>query len=220
MEPVPQLQQQGSGIRPRPIHLIDEQKRGDPVLLQQLPQRLRVPLDAVRAADDQHRIVQHPQGALHLRGKIRMPRRIQQRHVHLFRRKFRHLGKDGDAPLPLQRVRIQKSVPVIHPSQFADAAALVEQRFRQSCFSRIHVGQDAQTYMFSFIFFIDFNRHKKAPSMHIFLIIAQKGASRRYVLLIASLGSGKQPDLPRKCCKYNCSVPPGSRYHSFWTHQW
>ena len=46
-------------------------------------------LHPVRAADDQHRIIQHLQGPLHLCRKIHMSGRIQKRHVKIAQCKLR-----------------------------------------------------------------------------------------------------------------------------------
>ena len=67
----------------RLIHLVHKDHRGHMIGLQQPPQRQRMPLNAVRTADQQHRRVQHPQRPLHLAGKIHMPRRVQQRQVKI-----------------------------------------------------------------------------------------------------------------------------------------
>ena len=107
-----------------------------------------MPLHAVRAADDQNDVVQHLERALHLRRKIHMARRIQKGNIHLFCMQDRLLGKDGDAPLPLQLIRVQIGISVIHPAQSADITALVEERLRERCLSRVHMSHQAQTYKF------------------------------------------------------------------------
>ena len=99
-----------------------------------------MPLHAVRAADHQHRAVQHRQCPLHLGGKVHMPRRIQQRNGAVPYLQHRLLGKDGDAPLALHIVRIQERIPVIHPPQAADSAGTVEQRLGKGGLSRVHMG--------------------------------------------------------------------------------
>ena len=56
-------------------------------------------------------------------------------------RQHRLLGEDGDAPLPLHGVRVQKGIPVVHPSQAPQGAALIEQRLGQRGLPRVHMGQ-------------------------------------------------------------------------------
>ena len=101
-------------------------------------------LDAVGAADDQHGAVQHPEGPLRLGGEVHMAGGVQQRHFRVSYGQQRLLGEDGDAPLPLDGIRIQKGVPVVHPAQLPQCPAAVEQRLGQGCFSGVHMGQDAQ----------------------------------------------------------------------------
>ena len=108
---------QRGAVRPRLIHFIDEDENRNFVFFQQPPQSAGMPLRAVRAADDQNRRVQHLKRALHLTGKIHMPRGIQQRDGRALPGQLRLLGEDGDAPLPLLGIGIQKGVPVIHPPQ-------------------------------------------------------------------------------------------------------
>ena len=59
------------------VHFIEKEKGRDVVPAQQLPQGLRMSLDAVGAADDQNGVVQHLKGALHLRREIHMSRGVQ-----------------------------------------------------------------------------------------------------------------------------------------------
>jgi hypothetical protein len=73
------------------VHLGDEHKSGHIVAFKQLPQGFGVSLHPVRAADDQHRIIQHLQGALGLGGEIHMARGIQQAEASLPKRHLRLL---------------------------------------------------------------------------------------------------------------------------------
>ena len=130
-------------VCPRQVHFVDKQNGGHGVPLQQLPQGPGVTLDAVGTADDQHRAVQHPQRPLCLCGKIHMARGIQQRHLSISQGKYRLLGKDGDAPLPFNGIRIQKSVGMVHPAKLANGAAAVKQGLGKGGLTRVHVGQDA-----------------------------------------------------------------------------
>ena len=131
-------------VRAGQVHFRHEQKRRDAVAPQKLPERFRVRLHAVRAADDEHRRVQHLQRALHLGGEVHVPRRVQQRDHPVAERKARLLGKDRDAALPLQRVRVEMRVLIIDPPQRADRAGAVKQRLGQRGLPRVHVRQNAQ----------------------------------------------------------------------------
>ena len=146
-EPPPQFPQAYGGIGTGQIHLVHKHKGGHPVPGQQLPQRFGVGLYAVGPADHQHRIVQHLQGALGFGGKIHVARRIQQRQLGFLgtvggrQRQHGLLGKNRDAPGAFLAVGIQKSVPVIHPTQLAQHARAVQKPFGQRGFAAVHMGQ-------------------------------------------------------------------------------
>ena len=149
-----QLPQAHGGVGPRQVHLVHKHKRRHAVARQQLPQRLGVGLHAVGAADHQHRVVQHLQGALGLGRKIHMPRRVQQRQLGLLgsigRRQRQHglLGKNRDAPRTLLRVGVQKGVAVVHPAQLAQRARAVQQPLGQRGLAAVHMGQQAHDQTF------------------------------------------------------------------------
>ena len=128
-ELVLQMGQQGFPVRSRQIHLINKEEGGDLIPLQQVPQRPGVALDAVGAGDHQHGAVQHLKGPLHLGGKIHMAGGVQQRHPGISQFQHRLLGENGDAPLALHGVGIQKSVLMVHPAQAADGPGAVQQGF-------------------------------------------------------------------------------------------
>ena len=111
-------------------------------------------LDSVGAADDQNGIVQHPHGPLRLAGEVHVARRIQKGDGGLPQRQDGLLGKDGDAPLPLDGVGVQKSVLVVHPAQTTERPTPVEQAFRQGSFARVHMGQNTDGQFFHKHFFL------------------------------------------------------------------
>ena len=119
--------QQRRPVRARQIHLVDEQKRGHLISLQQIPQCPGVALYAVSTGDHQHGAVQHLQRSLHFGGKVYMAGGVQQRHTGLPQFQHRLLGKDGNAPLPLHGVGVQKGVLMVHPPQTADGSGPVQQ---------------------------------------------------------------------------------------------
>ena len=95
--------------------------------LEQLPDGEGVGLDAVGAADHQDGIVQHLEGALHLGGEVHMAGGVQQGELIFPDREHRLFGEDGDAPLPLEAVGIQKGIPMVHAAEPAHCAGAVEQ---------------------------------------------------------------------------------------------
>ena len=138
-----QFGEQGVPVRPGQIHLVDKEKGGHPVPLQQLPQGVGVALHPVGAADDQNGAVQHLEGALHLGGEVGVAGGVQQGELRPLQGENGLLGEDGDPPLPLHGVGVQKGVLVIHPPQLFQPPAGVEQPLGQGGLARVHVGQDA-----------------------------------------------------------------------------
>ena len=134
--------QERLAVRAVDVHFVDEQERRDLVAPQKLPQRMGMALHAARAADDQNGIIQHLKRPLHLRRKIHMPRRVEQRHRALRQRQHRLLGKDRNAALALQRVRIQKGVAVVNAAEAADGTAAIKHRLGQGGLARIDMGQN------------------------------------------------------------------------------
>ena len=138
-EPAAQLAQAQRPVGAGQVHLVDEHEHRHPVTLQKPPQRFGMALDAVGAADDQDGVVHHLQSALGLGGKVHMAGGVQQRQLGAGQFQHRLLGKDRDAPRPLQRVGVEKGVPMVHPPQFAQRPRAVEHRLAQGRFARIDV---------------------------------------------------------------------------------
>ena len=53
------------------------------------------------------------------------------------------LGEDGDAPLPLLGIGIQKGVLVVHPAQGAQLSAAKEKPLGEGGLSRVYMGENA-----------------------------------------------------------------------------
>ena len=119
-------------------------------MLQHPPEGQGVGLDAVGAADDQHRAIQYRHHSFRFRGKIHMPRGIHQGQGQLFRGKQGLLGENGDAPLPFQIVGVQKCVAVIHPSPGPTGTGAVQQSFGKGGLARVHMGHKADTAIYLF----------------------------------------------------------------------
>ena len=105
-------------------------------------------LHPVGAADDQNGVVQHLKRALHFGREIHMAGSVHQDEPLLPQRQNRLLGKDRNAPLPLQRIRVQKGIPVIHPAHLFNCAAAVEHPLGEGGLARIHMGQYASDQIF------------------------------------------------------------------------
>ena len=147
-----QLLQHRRSVRPRQVHLVHEHKSRHPMGAQQMPQRGRVALHALRAADDQHRAVQHREGTLRLGGEIHMAGGVQQGQHRVGQRKHCLFGKDGDASAAFQRVGVQKGVAVVHTAGLFQPPAPVEQRFAERGLAGIHMSQDTNGDAFHVVF--------------------------------------------------------------------
>ena len=119
------LRHQRPTLRAREIHFVDKQENGDLIRLQKAPERARVALYAVRSADDEDRVVQYRERALHLRGKVRMTRGVKKRQNRIADGEDRLLGKNRDAALALQRFGVQKGVAVIDATELSQRAACI-----------------------------------------------------------------------------------------------
>ena len=139
-----QVSHERRAVRARQVHLRHEHEHRHPVAPQQLPERFRVRLHTVRAADDEHGIIKHLQRALHLSGKVHVARRVEQRDRRVAQRQARLPREDRDAARTLERVRVQVRVFVVHAPEVADGARAVEQRLGQRRFPGVHVRQNSQ----------------------------------------------------------------------------
>ena len=121
-QPLPQLPENFLPACAGQVHFIDEQKHRNMISVQHPPDGFRMRLHTVRSADHQHRIIQHRHYPLHFRGKIRVTGGIQQGYPGLLRGKPGLLGKNGNAPRPLQTMGIQIGVLMVHPPQFLNGS--------------------------------------------------------------------------------------------------
>ena len=72
-----------------------------------------------------------------------MSRRVQQGHRRMRQGEARLLGKDGNAPLPLQPVRIQIAVPMVYPAKFFDFSRTLQHGLDQGGFPCVRMSQNA-----------------------------------------------------------------------------
>ena len=136
--------QQGGAVCAGQVHFIEEQDDGHAVVLQQPPERQRVALHAVRAADEQQRAVDDGHDALGLRRKIGMARRVEQGDGEMLRFKARLLGKNRDTARPLQLVRVEMGVSAVNTAERAQRAGLVEQRLGKRGLPGVHLSKNAE----------------------------------------------------------------------------
>ena len=147
-ELIPQLSQQGGLVRPGQVHFVEKDHRGDVVTLQQPPQGAGMGLNAVGAADHQDGAVQNLKGALGFGGEIHVARGVHQLQPGCAQGEPGLFGEDGDAPVTLDAVGIQKGIAVVHAAQLSKNAGAVEHGLGEGGFARIHVGDNADTKLF------------------------------------------------------------------------
>ena len=121
------------------VHFVDEDKDRDAVAFQQPPERLRVALHTVSAADHKHGAVEHLERAFRLGGEIDVSGSVEQREFGPGQAQDRLLGEDGDAPGAFKLVRVEKGVPVVHAPELPQRACAVEQRLAECGLARVHV---------------------------------------------------------------------------------
>ena len=143
-EPRRELLHQRLPARAGQIHLGNKEEGRHPVALQELPQRLGMGLDPVGPADDQHRTVEHAEGALGLCGEVDVARRVEQAEKAVSQWHDGLLGEDGDAALPLETVGVKKAVAVVDSAEGFQFSGEKEHRLGQGGLSRVHMGEDAQ----------------------------------------------------------------------------
>ena len=125
--PLLQLVQHLVGTRTGPVGLVEKEKHRHPIAFEQLPHLLGVRLYPFHTADQHNGVIHRLNCPFHLRTEVGVTGRVQQPVLMLPDGKWRVVGKDGDASLPLQTVVVQKSVLVVHPSSGADASCMIKQ---------------------------------------------------------------------------------------------
>ena len=103
---LPQLRQHRRQICARQIGLVDKKEDRNAQPAQQRPDRQAMRLQAFSRADHQHSAIQCRQYPLHLRRKIDMARRIDQKKAPSLPAKIRLAGKYRDAAPLLDLMRI------------------------------------------------------------------------------------------------------------------
>ena len=143
------LRRHARSVRALPVRLIQKNNRRDFSLLQQPEERHGVALHALRAGDDEQRRIQHGQRALHLAGKIDVPRRIHQRDEKRLAarnrpRKRRLFGENRDAARALHRIVVHEGVAVIDAAAGANHARAPEKLFAERRLARVNVRRNPE----------------------------------------------------------------------------
>ena len=135
-------------IRAREVHLRDEDKGRDMIPFEQVPERLRMRLHALRSAHDEDGVIEDPEDPFGLGGEIDVARRVEQGDGEIARLEYGLLREDGDPALALQLVRIEVGVaPVDAPGLF-DFPGGIKKGFRERGLSDVHVREDPEDDLF------------------------------------------------------------------------
>ena len=130
-------------VRPDAVHLVDKADAGNLVLVGLVPHRLGLGLHAAHRTDDGHRSIQHPQGALHLGGKVHVARSVDD--VNLVVPPPGGGGRrlDGDAPLLLLAHPVHGGGSVVNLADSMYLSSIIENTFCCCCFARVDMGHDS-----------------------------------------------------------------------------
>ena len=92
-----------------------------------------------------------------------MPRCIKKSHLLVSKCKIRLLGKNGNPPASLQRIRVQKRISVVNSSKLPDLTGKIKDSFRKRRLSGIHMRQDPDRYILFWLIFRCCCHRKNAP---------------------------------------------------------
>ncbi len=124
-EPLLQLLHELCACLSRQVRFAHENEARHSENFQHAPKRLRVRLNAVGSAYYEHRIVEHLQASLRLRGEIRVTGSVKQCDSSISALKSRLLRKNSDALSPFQLVGIKEAVSVVDSAELSYPAGYV-----------------------------------------------------------------------------------------------
>ncbi|MBA7567338.1 hypothetical protein ES708_09048 [subsurface metagenome] len=130
-------------ISPHPVHLIDETDTGNFISIRLVPYRLRLRLDTGHGIEDHHPTIQHPQAALHLGGKVHMPRGIDDVDAVLLPVAGGRRRRDGNAPLLLLLHPVHHRRALIHLADFIGTTSVIEYALGDGGLTRVNVSDNS-----------------------------------------------------------------------------
>ena len=108
-----------------------------------MPDQLGLRLNALDRGDDDHGEIHRADGALHLGGKVAVPRGVDDIYLSFPPLKQSGGGADRDAAPAFKIHKIGMGAAVIHTPQRTDGAGPEEHLLRQRRLSAVDMGQDA-----------------------------------------------------------------------------
>jgi len=142
-QPAPDVRDQVLGAGARSVDLVDEDERGEPQPPQRPHQDPRLRLDALHRGEQQHRAVEHLQGALDLRDEVRVARSVDQVDLGVPGRERGDARTDGDPALPLDRAVVRTGVTRVDAAEPVDRAVVEQQPLGEAGLTGVDVGQNS-----------------------------------------------------------------------------
>jgi hypothetical protein len=129
-------------IRPRPVHLVDEEEDGEVETAALAPDCFGLGLDAAHPVDHQDGAVEDAHGALHLDGEVHMAGGIDDLEQVALPGGLGDGGGDSDAvPLLLGHV-VHVGGAVMDLANFVGSAGVKQYPFRQGRLAGVHMSGD------------------------------------------------------------------------------
>ena len=124
------------------VHLVHEANPGNTVAIRLPPDRLRLGLNASHCIEDNNAPIEHPKTSFHLRGKVNMPRGVD--NVDAMVHPLAGGSGSGNcySPLSLLRHPVHHCSAIVHIAQLIGAAGIVKYPLSKCRFARIDMGND------------------------------------------------------------------------------
>jgi hypothetical protein len=135
---VQQLLVAGTGA----IYLVGEDEDRDPQAGQRPHQDAGLRLHSFDGRDHEDGAVEYPQGSLHLRDKVRVPRRVNKIDLAVVDGERHHGRPDGDAPSPLHLHGVGLRAAGIDAADPIDDTSLIKKALGQTCLSCVNMRDD------------------------------------------------------------------------------
>jgi hypothetical protein len=131
LEPALDRLERAAEVGPLAVHPVDEDQAGQPVLLGELRDLLRLDLDAGDRVHDQHRPLDHAEAGPRLGDEVAVSRHVDEVEPVLAVVAVRHADVDGDLSLDLLRIEIGGGGAVVHTAQTRRHAVAEQDCFDQ-----------------------------------------------------------------------------------------
>ena len=142
LEPLPDGGEGLGEIRPRPIHLVDEEEGREVETGALSPHRFSLWFDRANAVQHQDTAVLHPHGALHLDGEVHMPWGVDHLDQVVPPGGFGDRRGDGDAVALLLGQVVHVGGAVVDLPDLVGGPGVEQDALGECGLARIHMGRD------------------------------------------------------------------------------